>query len=232
MCGRYAQVSVVEALSKQYPITTIKALDLWRPTYNASPQQVLPVLYKSGADELVLAGMTWGLVPQWSPTAQNRANTINAQQETAATKPTFRHLIQTNRCLVPISAFYEWQVRGNVRQPYALIPPDQNALLAGLWDEWTNAAGEKSASFTILTTPAEGIMQRVHHRQPVWIRPQHQDQWLDAKEPWPMLASLLAPYRWEGWEARTVSARVNQVRNNDASLLDAVAPLPVQGSLF
>lgn len=232
MCGRYAQVSVIEELTQRYKPTVFHNSEGLKPTYNAAPTQVMPVLYQNTRQEMVLAGMTWGLTPGWSASAQNKASTINAQQETAAQKPTFRHLVQTNRCLVPISAFYEWQLKGNVKQPYALLPPDGAALLGGLWDTWQDAEGNAMQSFTILTTPATGLMGKLHHRQPVWVLPEHETQWLDLTQPWPMLENILAPFAWQGWQARTVSARVNSVKVNDPTLLQEVAPIPVQGSLF
>jgi len=35
--------------------------------------------------------------------------TFNARAETVATKPMFRSAFKCNRCLIPVSGYYEWQ---------------------------------------------------------------------------------------------------------------------------
>jgi putative SOS response-associated peptidase YedK len=37
------------------------------------------------------------------------AATFNARAETVATKPMFRSAFKCNRCLIPVSGYYEWQ---------------------------------------------------------------------------------------------------------------------------
>jgi putative SOS response-associated peptidase YedK len=53
--------------------------------------------------------------------------------------------------------------------------------LAGLWDVWRKPDGKKVESFTIITTePNDLIEPPIHNRMPVILRPEEEEQWLDA----------------------------------------------------
>ena len=61
--------------------------------------------------------------------------------------------------------------------------------IAGLWDEWINKkTGELFNSFSIITTKANQLMQKIHNnpklpegRMPVIINNEEEDQWLKAE---------------------------------------------------
>lgn len=231
MCGRYALLTPLDELTAALNATSdLQAAEV-KPVYNAAPGQNLLVAYQHG--RAIISQMKWGLVPSWSPSQASKGNTINAQQENVATKPTFRHLIQTNRCAVPITAFYEWKLANGVKQPYAIRPAGNTVWLAGLYDRWQSADGaEILTSFTILTTPSAGIMTKLHDRQPVVIADDQVLHWLDKQTAWPDLQPLLQSYPWEGWRSYPVSPLVNHVKHNMPSLLNEAPMIPVQGSLF
>ena len=67
-----------------------------------------------------LDSVRWGLVPWFARDTKGAAHMINAQSETADTKPAFRDAWQKGRCLVVADGFYEWQAAaGRARkQPY------------------------------------------------------------------------------------------------------------------
>ena len=53
---------------------------------------------------------------------------------------------------------------------------------AGLWETWTDrSSGEIIESCTILTTAANQVMNRIHHRMPVMIKPDDYGLWLDGQ---------------------------------------------------
>ncbi len=55
--------------------------------------------------------MRWGAVPVWwsKQLKELKLATFNARAETVATKPFFRSAFKRNRCLIPVSGYYEWQ---------------------------------------------------------------------------------------------------------------------------
>jgi putative SOS response-associated peptidase YedK len=97
--------------------------------------------------------------------------------------------------------------------------------LAGLWQSWRSPAGERVRSFAIITTEPNELCAALHNRMPAILAPQAWPEWLGeqlADEA--RLKSLLAPYPSDAMICWPVSARVGNVRNNDSSLIEPVAP--------
>jgi putative SOS response-associated peptidase YedK len=146
---------------------------------------------------------TWGLIPFWTKdekyASEIRKKTFNAKAETVAGKASYRHLIQTRKCLVLTSGFYEWQARGKEKQPYFITIKDSEALaLAGLYDHWTNpVSGEIINTFTIITTQANPMMENIHNtkkRMPVMLTEKDESKWLNPELALTETLSLLKPF--------------------------------------
>ena len=113
MCGRFTLARSREEMAKFFA-TLPTPLQTW-PRYNVAPSQTVPIV-RPAASGRELVAMRWGIVPTW-----NRGSApllINARSETAATKPTFRKALQSRRCLIPATGFYEWRKEGRQKQPY------------------------------------------------------------------------------------------------------------------
>src|SRR5215831_521625 len=103
MCGRYV-LATSRAKLAEYFATLTPPFQL-SPRYNVAPSQPVPVV-RPAATGRELVEHRWGIVPAWK-----RGSTpllINARAETAATKRTFRKALQSRRCLIPATGFYEW----------------------------------------------------------------------------------------------------------------------------
>jgi len=129
----------------------------------------------------------WGLVPSWVPDAESAKKisiqTLNARSETVFEKPSFRNSIKTRRCLIPSTGFYEWQHEGKKKIPwYISINNTEIFSMAGIWDEWVNPdSGEIFRGFSILTTKANSIMEKIHNtkkRMPVIVLGEAENRWL------------------------------------------------------
>jgi putative SOS response-associated peptidase YedK len=132
----------------------------------------------------------WGLIPVWAKdevyAKEIRTKTFNAKAETITTKPSYRHLIKENKCLVLVNGFYEWQARGKEKQPYFINVKNAEAFaLAGLYDSWINRnTGEIVNTFTIITTAANPLMEKIHNtkkRMPVILHEKDEEAWIDPK---------------------------------------------------
>ncbi len=185
---------------------------------NAAPTETLPVLRAGSDGEIECVLMRWWLTPSWSEGPSTRYSMFNAKAETAAQSPAFRGPFATQRCVVPVSGFYEWQRRAGHRQPFLICDQAQEGLLlAGLWDAWQprGSAGETAEllSFTLLTTAAHPSLDGLHHRQPVFLRPEQAVQWLDPQVETEALTSLLASELPVPLQLTPVSSEVNSARN-------------------
>ena len=125
---------------------------------------------------------------------------------------------------MPVDNFYEWKKTATGKQPYAIALADQEIMaLAGLWENWRSPAGEWVRSFAIITTTPNKLCAELHNRMPVVLRPDLWSEWLGEEPADPArLKDLLAPYSAEEMTCWPVSARVGNVRNNDASLIAPV----------
>ena len=108
MCGRYVTTGPISRYQAHFDAELIN-LD-FRPHYNAAPSQVLPVVRTQPDGGREISTAQWGLIPSWAKLGSKLPRPINAQAETAAIKPMFRHAFRNSRVLVPVDAFYEWKV--------------------------------------------------------------------------------------------------------------------------
>jgi putative SOS response-associated peptidase YedK len=111
--------------------------------------------------------MTWGF-PNISA---NRSPHINVRSETAATSKTFGDAIKERRCIIPASAYYEWETHDKKHKTkYEFKLPDKSPLyMAGVY----SADGR----FAVLTREAEGAVFEIHDRMPVILPKTHIEMW-------------------------------------------------------
>lgn len=230
MCGRYANYLATQDLLDHFSVA--EAADdarLLPPSWNVAPMQVASVVTltptgegESPAAERRLIAARWGLVPAWAKDPAMGAKMFNARSETVAEKPSFRSAYAKRRCLVPANGYFEWQKRGDAKQPYFIYPADDGPLaFAGLWE--TRKDGDaRTFTFTILTTAARGDLASIHDRQPVMLAEDLHEPWLHlATAPAELDAIIAAPA--PALATRAVGRAVGNVRNNGPELVEADA---------
>ena len=191
-----------EQLEKRFKATLNKNLPYRKQQRaNAFSLPECPVIGSDNPGKIVLK--TWGLIPSWvkdDEYARNiRTKTFNAKAETLLEKPSFRHAVKSQKCLVLTNGFYEWQTRGKEKQPYYIGLKEEEAFaLAGLFDTWTNrVTGELLKTFTVITTQANSMMELIHNtkkRMPVIIGRDDERIWIDPKLPLEKTLSFLKPF--------------------------------------
>ena len=106
--------------------------------YNVCPTTTIDTVVGQNGERRLMP-MRWGLVPSWwsKPLKELKLATFNARAETVAEKPFFREAFKRNRCLIPVSGYYEWQDTPDGKQPWYFTARDGSPALtiAGLWDE-------------------------------------------------------------------------------------------------
>jgi putative SOS response-associated peptidase YedK len=221
MCGRFTNRYTWSELVRLYRLTGAAPASNFPPRYNIAPtQSSFVVRLKDGQRDL--AEMRWGLVPFWADDVKIGSRMINAQSETCGTKPAFRHAFKSRRCLVVADGFYEWPTRDKPR--LITLKDSEPFSFAGLWETWGPKDGNKVESFTILTTTPNEFMAQIHNRMPVILAPDCWATWLGetaatAEE----LLALCRPFPSDRMISWAVSARVGNVKNTDAALVE---PLP------
>lgn len=225
MCGRFVQTSSAERLAQQFAAHDTTA-DGLRPRFNVAPSTGVPAVLDTGADGRRLGMLRWGLVPSWARDPDGGPRPINARAEGAADSRLFAPLLARRRCVVPLDAWYEWTDEGGARQPWLLRPAsDRPVAIAALWSTW-RAPGtpERSAptlaTVALMTTEAHGPAADVHHRMPLQVPDDALDRWLDPERA--ADAALLGALAAAPLDVSVtrVSRRVNDVRNDDARLVE------------
>lgn len=183
--------------------------------------------------------MNWGLVPSWfngSDPKEISAMTLNSRVESAAEKPSFKHLVSRNRCIIPSSGFFEWQLNGKVKIPYFIYPKNDIVFsMAGLFDTWLNSqTGIILNTFTILTCEANTVMAEIHNtkkRMPCILNKESEKNWINGLIP---LTDLYTPFSENNMNTHEVqkSILLNAVNNVPESQLPAFNATYAQGKLF
>jgi putative SOS response-associated peptidase YedK len=223
MCGRFSLGANARTLVTQFALFEELA---WTPRYNIVPtQEVLVVVQDPANTKRQARRHRWGLIPSWAKYPAIGNQLINAQAETAATKPAFRSAFRKRRCLILADGFYEWKKEDRHKQPFHIRLRDSRPFaFAGLWERWGKPAGAIIDSYTILTTIPNSLLLSLHHRMVVILPPGDYDLWLNSGvQDVDRLQPLLCPYPAEEMTAYAVSTRVNNSANDGP---DCVEPVP------
>jgi putative SOS response-associated peptidase YedK len=129
----------------------------------------------------------WGLVPKNSQGPANTPLHNNARIETVLQKPTFRNSVLRQHCVMPVSGYYEWQIKDDSsKQPFYINAGDQGMLaLAGIYDWWLDPSKKPDdpsrwlLSFAILTKDAAAPLAPIHERNPILLSESSMAEWLD-----------------------------------------------------
>jgi len=211
MCGRFAQTTPADDLVALFKL--VMDLNI-TPRFNIAPTQDALVI-RGHQDGRRAHRHRWGLVPPWARDLKLGARMINARSETVFDKASFKRPVRHQRCVFPISGFYEWRRTETGKDPHLFTDPSGSVLsLAGIWSVWGAPDGTQVPTCSILTTEASQDVAGLHHRMPVILDGPALQAWLDPRESDPArLKPLLCPAPDGRLKIRQVSRHVNSVRN-------------------
>ncbi len=215
MCGRYSLAKKPNEISEHFSIRLSENFS--SGYYNAGPGQVLPVI-TTGTPE-ILQLLHWGFPAPWK-SAGSSSLIINARAETLDQKPLFKKLLENQRCIIPADGFYEWERKKSGKQPYRFILKDGGLFaFAGLYQQFKDENGKPFSAFSIITTKANALVEKIHTRMPVILTPEMETLWLEGNSLSSLTGNLKSPYPKEMMKSYKVSPRVNKVSNNEPQLL-------------
>lgn len=221
MCGRF-NVSTdplteifLDLVGQPFPGTA---------NYNTAPTEPAWIIRPDRDGFLESAEAQWWLVPWWSKEPKTRYSTFNAKGETLETSRVFSEPFERKRCIVPMSGFYEWLRKDDVKVPHYIKPLDDSAMLvAGLWDRWRNReTDDVLQSFTIVTTAVSEQLAFIHNRQPVMLSKDEAVKWLDLENGPNDVKVLLEPHIPAALSVTPVSSYVGNSRHKEATCMEPV----------
>jgi putative SOS response-associated peptidase YedK len=214
MCGRFTLT--VDPAQLQEALPGIQIPPHVAPRYNIAPTQPVAVVPNNGENRLDF--FVWGLIPSWAKDPEIGSRMINARAETLSEKPSFRTAFRRRRCLIPASGFYEWKAGpdGKSKTPmYIYMKSGKPFSFAGLWEVWNSKDGSTIFSCTIITGQPNSLVEKIHNRMPVILKPEDYGKWLNQAEQRPEdLVPLLVPYPADEMDAYPVSKMVNSPDND------------------
>lgn len=180
MCGRFYIENDIEDIIKFYGVRQVNNRlplkgEIW-------PGTNIPVILNNKVR--VLDYFRWGFQLK----SLNR-EVINARIETVGEKKAFNRAFQNNRCIIPASAFFEWETLEKTKLKYKISVKNMHLFsMAGIYERFIDKNDTEYYGVVILTRPANRDMEKLHHRMPVFILKEDEDTWL-SKDNW-KLSSL------------------------------------------
>lgn len=172
MCGRFANSETIPVTAAKWSAAVTPSAIDWEPNTDIRPTRKIPVLLDG---PLRLGIMSWG----WTREFASSGKLINARSEDILTKRTFADAVQRRRCLVPATAWFEWQKSGTGKGGGLkhLLRPDgmETWAMAGIWERTVDGA-----AVLLLTTSAHPTVATIHDRMPVVIGIEQRHVWLSG----------------------------------------------------
>ncbi|MFA5052330.1 MAG: SOS response-associated peptidase [Patescibacteria group bacterium] len=214
MCGRYSFFSKDDIIEDRWQAQIKMPLPRH---YNAAPTEQLPVILNTDIHSVVLG--QWGLIPSWMKTKPSHP-LINARAETLAVKPSFRNSVKKYRCLVLADSFFEWDRKSGQKIPYRIfLKNEQPFSFAGIWESYVLPNGQQIPTFSIITVPANNLVNQLHDRMPAILPPQYERLWTDISAETEAALTVLKPFPEGEMDMYPVSQRVNAVKNDFPEIL-------------
>jgi putative SOS response-associated peptidase YedK len=229
VCGRFVQANSPTLLAEHFDVDELALAEEPEPSWNVAPRaEVLTIVEKD--DHRRMGRMRWGLVPSWASDPGVGDRMINARAESVMEKPAFRAAFERRRCIIPADGFYEWQHTGAASQPmYIHARSGAPLAFAGIWEVWRDPGTPDAPllrTCAVITTAANALVAPIHDRMPAMLDPSEWGAWLDrADHDIAQLATFLDPAPDDLLECWPVSTRVNNARNDGASLIEREDPL-------
>lgn len=183
MCGRYSLEVNKEQLVERYNLKT--TTDKYQEKEEIYPATVAPIILSDDS----IAFLEWGFTPHFA-----KRPLINARAETILEKPTFSKAFKTKRCLIPATAFFEWEkVEGKKIKRRIEVADQAIFSIAGICDYFLDEEGREQLKYSLITTRANDQMKKFHDRMPVILEPEDETKYLNKDQEPEIIHELLKP---------------------------------------
>lgn len=217
MCGRMGlSVEKAEEIYERFDV--YNSLPDYEPHYNTPPSTLNPVITKHSPNSI--SYMIWGMVPIWETKKEKPRALANATSEKVDT--TWKKPFMERRCLIPATHYFEWDRKTNPKTPFLFrLKGGELFGFAGIYNEWKDPkTGKDVQGYAILTTTPNELQKPIHHRMPVIIKREDEEEYLnpDTTEI-EHLVHLLKPYPAGEMEMYQVSPAVNIPKNDSPRII-------------
>lgn len=175
MCSRFENKetgkSIFKKFEKDFQILNFAPDNLKQ--INIAPSDDILVIQKNER-QLELKCFTWGIKFPGKDTPL----IFNSRIETISEKPYWKKLFITSRCLIPATAFYEWQSFGKIKIPQKISFESMPLFfLAGIYVKI-----EDRVFASLITTVPNSQIVKIHNRMPVVLSRDEGVEFLNFKD--------------------------------------------------
>ncbi|MBB3128034.1 putative SOS response-associated peptidase YedK [Paenibacillus rhizosphaerae] len=173
MCQRFSMAAELPEVQEHFQIERV--MYYYKNRYNISPTQHTPVvLQQDGAR--ILDEFRWGFIPYWGKDA------INADLRNVHQNPSYRKMVDKQRCVIPCNGFYYWKREGKKSYPVRVVMKNRGMFgVAGLYEIWRDTRGEPLRTCTLVMTDANPLIGEFDTRMPAILSPGDMERWLDER---------------------------------------------------
>ncbi len=224
MCGRYSlydfKMSPEEFEARfGFPLSEVPDFP---PAYNIGPYREVPViLHDPEKNRPGMRLVQWQLIPPFAKEAKSKYAMFNTRDDSFDKKPFWRGLLRRSRCIFPANNFFEWEKRNGEKIPYKIELADGSLMgIGGIYSVWHDPEGQKIYSASMITVPANALVQRIHNRMPLILPRRAERDWLHPEwADFAHLRKLIQPLPPEQMRMTRVSRKVNQIRNDGPEII-------------
>lgn len=162
MCGRFenkVNENLLIQILKELKLDLIPDESIvMRKLENIAPtDKIFAIRFRN--NNFTLSLVTWGIkFKEDSPLI------FNSRIETIKEKKYWFTLFDRNRCIVPMSGFYEWKKEGTEKIPHRISLPGREVFFVpALYYE----DKQKNIYTSLITTTPNNFIKPIHHRMPV-----------------------------------------------------------------
>lgn len=212
MCQRFSMAAELPEVQEYFQIDRV--MFYYRNRYNISPTQLTSVVLQQNG-ERILDEFRWGFVPYWGKDA------INADIRNVHGNPSYRKIVDKQRCVIPCNGFYYWKKEGKKAYPVRVVMKNQGMFgVAGLYEIWRDARGEPLRTCTLVMTEANPLIGEYESRMPAILSAEDMKRWLDEKaNDLSSLGPILRPHRADEMHAYAVTPLIDDSRYDTAECI-------------
>ncbi|MBM4170447.1 MAG: SOS response-associated peptidase [Ignavibacteria bacterium] len=162
MCGRFESKkidkAVIEMLKKKKLKVEIDKEVEKRIEEDIRPtQKILSITLNK--ETYFLSNVNWGI-----KFSENSPLIFNSRIETIKEKKYWNTLFSRNKCIVPMTGFYEWKKEGEKKVKYRIFLPDEDIFFVPAIYHQDKA---KNIFTSLITTVPNKFIKAIHHRMPI-----------------------------------------------------------------
>lgn len=154
-----ASILIQKILEKKYDVDASSLVETFKKE-NIRPNDKILCIYKK-ENKLQISLINWGI-----KFSKDKPTIVNSRMETIKEKKFWNDLFMNNRCLVPMTSFYEWiEVQGKKVQHRIYIYNEEYFFVPGI----IYKDKEDNLSVSIITTTPNKFIEPFHNRMPVLL---------------------------------------------------------------